>query len=134
MPLGRHRLNLDMVAFRRDVDAGTSILVLAKKYGASRASICRRKAELAGRIARGTTCSGAGHGLAEEDELCFELHIDLPETLLDNVLASLDEEELRAAVKQMEPQDKAHVFQLAMQHRIGQLCKIDSQPQEKSLA
>ena len=119
MPRGRHRLILDMATFRQDVDSGTPTLTLAEKYGVAKSTIWKLKAELSGKIARGELRQKRAAAPAAEQARCFELHIDLAEEAIDEVLRSLSDTELRTAVLELESQDKATIVQLALQRKLN---------------
>lgn len=97
-----------------DARAGMSRNALMLKY---HIGFAREAAVASGQELSIAADRAADQGLATEDATgdegqCFELHIDLAEEAIDEVLCSLSDTEL-------ESQDKATIVQLALQRKLN---------------
>lgn len=109
---------IDMVEFRRDVEMGATPLVLAEKYGISKATVWKHKAEISGKIARHELGPMPSEEEAEAEQ--FTLAIEVPSDRIDDLLASVGDGELRTAVMELSSQDKATILQVALQNRLNE--------------
>ena len=117
----RKKIQIDMIAFRRDVELGTTVLVLAEKYGIAKSTVWRLKAEISGKIARRELGPMPD---SDEPAEAFTLNIDVPSARLDDLLASMADSELRAAVSELSDQDKAYLFQIYLQRKLNEVVVV----------
>jgi hypothetical protein len=134
MTAGRKKLQIDMVNFRRDVEMGTTPIVLAEKYGIKMWRVWKLKAEISSKVGRRELGPMPGMGKSKdthtEPEDCEDLYtiaIDVPSAKLNTLLESCSQQEIIAAVMQLEDQDKAAVFQAIMINRMRQI--TDDEPE-----
>lgn len=118
MTHSRRKVQIDMVAFRRDVEEGTKQITLCEKYGISTATVARLKAEISGKLARREDVSE--QALVEAFDGAFRIAIDIPAERLDSLLSGndLSLEELRAACLALNDQAKAEIVQALLQGRV----------------
>lgn len=111
------RIVVDMVAFRRDVEAGTTVLVLAEKYGIAKSTVWRLKAQISGKLARREQPPEFDEGDAPE---AFDVTVTVDTDKLDYHLAAATDAEIRDAVMNLNPQSKADLFTSLLQGRLNQ--------------
>ena len=117
MTHSRRKVQIDRVAFRRDVEAGEKRIVLCEKYRISMATVARLIAEISGKLA-------GREELPEQAEVdapeAFDLTLNVPTERLNDLLSAADVgfEELRGAVLQLNPQAKATLVQEILQGRL----------------
>lgn len=114
----RKKIDVDMVAFRRDVELGTTVIVLAEKYGIAKSTVWRLKAEISGKIARREL--GEMPEPEDAETGSYELKIEVPAERLNSLLTDISEQEIRSAVQQIPAQDKANILQLVLQARFNE--------------
>lgn len=117
MTHSRKKVQVDMVAFRRDVEAGEKQVTLCEKYGIATSTVARLKAEISGKLARREQVPGQEEVEAPE---AFDLTINVPSDRLDDLIGAGDVglEELRGACLQLNLQAKATLVQEILQGRL----------------
>lgn len=109
------RVKIDMAAFRRDVEEGTSVLALSEKFGVSKATIWKLKAQLSGKLARREEMPTPVDCEAPE---AFDITLNVPTERLDDLLTAAEADELRTACLELGVQAKAELFQAVLQGRL----------------
>lgn len=117
MKRNTRKVQIDMTAFLRDVEASTPMLNLVEKYGISKATIYKLKAEVSGKLARREQVPDESDADAPE---AYNLTINVPTDRLDDLIGAGDIglEELRRACMQLGPRSKAELFQEILQGRL----------------
>ena len=114
----RKKIQIDMVAFRRDVESGTSVLLLAEKYGIAKSTVWRLKAEISGKLARKERAPEDAEVEAPE---AYDITLNVATDRLDDLLSQASDEELRQAVLSFDPHEKANLLATVLQGRLTQV-------------
>lgn len=111
------KIQINMSDFRRDVESGDGPAAIAEKYGISKASVYRLKAEMSGKLARRESVPAEVEAEVPE---AFDLTINVPSDRLDDLIGAADIgiDELRGACLGLGPQAKAELFQQILQGRL----------------
>jgi hypothetical protein len=109
---------------------GTTVLILAEKYGIAKSTVWRLKAEISGKIARRELGDmPEPDAEAEEDQDAWDLTITVPTSRLEELLSGLEDDELRSAVMGLGNQEKATNIQAVLQERMKASSSLAAAPE-----
>lgn len=111
----KFRKPVDMESFERDIPLLT-IRELAAKYGISKASVSRLKAEVA---RESQPAENPEQEAAEEDSEAYDVTISIPIRYFDDFLGTTGVDELRIACFDLDSQGKAQLVQSILQARVS---------------
>lgn len=112
----RKKVDIDMDAFAGDAASGISLTKLAEKYGIAISTASRMRSNL-----RDVEPSENEDSKQSEDEAVGRVRVEdaMPTAQLDTFLGSMQDDEIRSALKQLADQDKANIVQIALQMRLN---------------